>query len=412
MKRRLLLFCMMFSMMLAGVCGVIAKGLTQGEAIPRPGVSIPGKTDKNAQEFRAVWVPYMTLDQSAGEKGRDTWEAKVEEIVTTAVDLELNTIIVHVRPFSDALYPSKIYPWSHILTGAQGMNPGYDPLELLLQKAHEADLQVHAWINPLRIRSLETPQILASNHPYVLWQNDSSAENNAWAKELSSGIYYNPAYPEVRKQIIDGVRELVERYDVDGIHMDDYFYPTQDASFDAEAYESYCTQSAGQGEVLSLEAWRFENINLMVSGIYSAVKAIDPTVQVGISPQGNLENCAKMYADVKTWVQVEGYVDYICPQLYYSFENKVLPFRLAADTWREMTTLPKVHLTAGIALYKAGSEADEGQWQTSENILQRQVEYLREIGYEGFALYSYDYITTEQTAAEMEHLQNCMGRTK
>ena len=222
-----------------------------------------------AEQFHAVWVPVMSLDMSAQEdKSQQAFQKKFQEIVSTAKEMGFDALIVHVRPFGDALYQSSYYPWSHTLTGIQGQDPGYDPLADMVELAHQAGLEIHAWINPLRIRSGNTPSELAPTNPYEIWKIDNDPSNDQWTVDLGEdGIYYNPSYDEVRKLIIDGVREIVEKYDVDGVHMDDYFYPTQEASFDQAAYQEYQSQ-IGEGNIpLTLEQWRVQNINALVSGI-------------------------------------------------------------------------------------------------------------------------------------------------
>ncbi len=364
-----------------------------------------------AEQFHAVWVPVMSLDMSAQEdKSQQAFQKKFQEIVSTAKEMGFDALIVHVRPFGDALYQSSYYPWSHTLTGIQGQDPGYDPLADMVELAHQAGLEIHAWINPLRIRSGNTPSELAPTNPYEIWKIDNDPSNDQWTVDLGEdGIYYNPSYAEVRKLIIDGVREIVEKYDVDGVHMDDYFYPTQEASFDQAAYQEYQSQ-IGEGNIpLTLEQWRVQNINALVSGIYGAVKSIDQSVVFGIAPQGNMENCKNMYADIQTWGSTNGYVDYLCPQMYFTFDNPYQPYGDVAKAWRDMVTLPTVRLYAGLAVYKAGSdEYDNGLWGKADDILKREMEYAQSNGFDGAFLYSYDYLRTEQTSKEMENIEDLL----
>ena len=316
----------------------------------------------------------------------------------------MNTLIVHVRAFGDAMYPSEIYPWSHLLTGTQGGDPGFDPLAYMVEKTHEAGMQFHAWLNPLRIQSNGAPSILAPNNLYSQWRSDSDKDNDDWAVDWEDGKYFNPAYPQVREKIIDGVREIVENYGVDAIHFDDYFYPTTDTAFDEKAYQAY-TESVGDGVPLTLPQWRMANINTLVSGVYSAVKSVNPKVQFGISPQGNVTNDLNMGADVETWASQKGYVDYLCPQIYVNFDHPLLPFNDTADQWRQMTTAEGVKLYIGLAVYKAGSEdADSGTWKGKTDVLQKEIEYARELGCDGIMLYSWDYMDTSQTQEEVANV--------
>lgn len=355
-------------------------------------------------EMRAVWVPYLSLDQSKIGQGQEAFQKAFDGIVSKAKEYGLNTLIVHVRPFGDAMYPSEIYPWSHLLTGTQGGDPGFDPLEYMVQKTHEAGMQFHAWLNPLRIQSNGAPSILDPNNLYTQWRSDEDQNNDDWAVDWEEGKYFNPAYPEVREKIISGIREIVENYPVDAIHFDDYFYPTSDAAFDEKAYQAY-TDSVGEGVPLTLPQWRIANINTLVSGVYSAVKSCNPDVQFGISPQGNITNDLNMGADVETWASQKGYVDYLCPQIYVNFDHPLLPFNNTADQWRQMTTAEGVKLYIGLAVYKAGSEdADSGTWKGKTDILQKEIQYSRDLGCDGIMLYSWDYMDTAQTQEEVANV--------
>lgn len=155
---------------------------------------------------------------------------------------KLNTIIIHIRPNGDSLYPSKYFPWSDIISGTQGKNPSYNPLKYIIISSHKKNIKVHAWINPLRIRFSQTPSALSSDNPYTIWQNDDNEENNRYTFQSGKNIYYNPAYSEVRELIINGVREIIENYEVDGIHFDDYFYPEDDMKCDEVDYKNISQQ--------------------------------------------------------------------------------------------------------------------------------------------------------------------------
>ncbi len=358
------------------------------------------------EEMRAVWVPYMSLDMSKGDGSYATFQKAFDGIVAGAKEKGMNTLIVHVRPFGDAFYPSEYFPWSSYLTGKQGVNPGYDPLEYMVSAAHQAGLQIHAWVNPLRIQSKETPAVLSQNNPYNAWKADPAKAD--WTVDFESGKYYNPAYAEVRKLVADGVKEIAEHYDVDGIQFDDYFYPTESAAFDKTAYDAYTAGLGENGTALSLADWRRANINAMVSLCYSEIKSVKPEVLFGISPQGNVSNDLKMGADVKSWCSAGGYVDYICPQLYVNFEHPVLPYDTAAKEWRELVTFQDVKLYLGLAVYKAGSDADEGTWKNSDDILARQVELGRQLGCDGFMFYSWQYLSGAQTEQEVENVMKVL----
>ena len=333
-------------------------------------------------EMRAVWVPYLSLDQSKIGQGQEAFQKAFDEIVSQAKEYGLNTLIVHVRPFGDAMYPSEIYPWSHLLTGTQGGDPGFDPLEYMVRKTHEAGMQFHAWLNPLRIQSKGTPSILAPDHLYTQWREDSDPNNDDWVVDWEEGKYFNPAYPEVREKIIEGIREIVENYPVDAIHFDDYFYPTSDGAFDEKAYQAY-TESVGEGVPLTLPQWRIANINTLVSGVYSAIKSINPRSSLEF-PARKYNQRSEYGGGCRNLGQPKGICGLPMPPDLCEFDHPLLPFNQTADQWRQMTTAEGVKLYIGLAVYKAGSEdADSGTWNGKTDILQREIEYSRSLGCDG-----------------------------
>lgn len=396
--------CMPYILSRMGEAGIFTRSESSGE-YPRNGDGVDkyGRPD-SSDEMRGVWVPYLSLD--------NVNKAKIDGIVSRAKQNGMNTIYFHVRPFGDALYKSEYYPWSHLATGTQGEAPsdGFDPLAYAVEAAHREGLELHAWLNPLRImlNSGVYPPSLSEDNPYNVWRGDDNAENDDWVIDYGKGKYYNPAIPEVRELIVNGVKEIVENYNVDGIHWDDYFYPASDESFDdSEAYAEY----KSNGGKLSLVDWRTQNINTLVKSVYSAVKASDSEVEFGVSPAGNIENCLAVGADVKTWGSQEGYVDYLCPQIYWTNDNKIAPFKQMCGKWRDVVTSDKVKLYIGLALYKAGSDDDKGKWQTSDDIIMNQVLFTRgsEINADGFALYSYAYLENEQTEEEVKNLRSVLN---
>lgn len=409
MKKMIRVIPVLALVLVVALCTQLGKTPDQ----PPPGQSsepyrVTGIFD--GSNFKAVWIPYLDLDLGQEDEPHfGTFKKRFDAILSGAKQAGMNTVIVHVRPFGDSFYRSQYFPWSHLLTGTQGLDPGYDALAYMVEATHREGLSFQAWINPLRLRSSSTPAALASNNPHTVWRGDDDPSNDNWTVELESGVYFNPCYEQAREWIIDGVREMVQRYDVDAVHMDDYFYPTQDESFDEKEYADY-RASVTSGEPLSLSNWRMEQINLLVSGLYRAVKEEKENVLFGISPQGNLENCQNMYADIETWCSQPGYVDYICPQLYYHFNSKTQPFARVAQEWKTLVTEPSVALYAGLALYKANDpEADDGIWCGEGDVIRRQLETLEEDGYTGFALYSYDYLYSQQTNAEMQEVRQCLG---
>jgi len=346
------------------------------------------------EEMRAVWVPFLTLDMKEKAKDEQEFKEKFKNIVETCKNYKLNTLIVHVRSHSDAMYNSKIFPWSHLISGTQGEDPGFDPLEFMIKTTHEYGLKFHAWINPFRIKVLKTPEKLSFKNPFFKLNKDLDIMN--WKEDK----YYNPASAKVREKIISGIKEIVENYMVDGIHLDDYFYPSSSPSLDIKNYENYCKNNINK---LELPDFRMANINNLISGIYTAIKKINKNIEFGISPQANIKNDEAMAADVKTWASIKGYVDYLCPQAYVNFENKYLPFKKALEDWKAMSTEKSIKLYAGLGLYKAGSSADNNTWKKSDNIISEQIKLSRDLNFQGFVFYSYEYLNNKQTEREVKN---------
>ena len=257
-------YLVLWAALLAAVAGVwlfggerAVKESGQASSSAVPSASPASQTGEAEEEtLVGVWVPYFSLNTA--EHTQAAFEENFQTIAQTAQEKGANALFVHVRPFSDALYPSQYYPWSHILTGTQGQDPGFDPLEFMIETTHSLGMEFHAWLNPLRVKTAETPAALAENNPYV----QLGEEYPQYFMEYGGGVYLNPAYPAMRTLIADGAAEIAENYEVDGIHFDDYFYPAEDPALDSAAYEAYA-QSVE--EPLPLLEWRAANINAMVS---------------------------------------------------------------------------------------------------------------------------------------------------
>lgn len=365
------------------------------------------------EEFNALWISYLEFndrlkDPATGKLGftKERFKATIDEMFDNAVSLKMNAVVVHVRPFADAMYPSKIFPWSKYISGTQGKDPGYDPLEYMVEAAHERGLQFHAWINPFRVTNNTTDvKTLAKKHPARKWLTNDEDFDDRYVLKYDGKLYLNPAETYVQILIEEGIEEIVKNYDVDGIHFDDYFYPNlgknYKKNFDYLEYQEYvewCIEN--DVRVLSIADWRRDNINLLVSEIYYLIKEIDESVVFGISPGGFLDNLFlndRYYIDIKTWLSEPGYVDYICPQIYWTFSHKTYPFDKTLDRWLALRTNPEVKMYVGIAAYKAGSDL-EPDWKNDPNVLKKQVEYSRKTGQVGgFIYFRYDFFYKKAT---------------
>jgi len=342
----------------------------------------------NFDKVKAIWISYIELAPII-EKGETVFTAEFEKMCKNCVSLGVNTLYVHVRTFSDSFYSSQLYPYSKAFLGIT-----FDALEIMLGIAHKQGLSFHAWINPLRC---ETKTGLAQLSRCIIndWLDDPE-KYPQYIKYVESTNHYwlNPAAEEVRKLIAEGAAEIVRNYDVDGIHIDDYFYPTTDKSFDDKLYEKY-------GSGVSLADWRTENCSEMVAGIFNAVKRENSEVQFGISPQGNiLNNYNYLYADVKRWCREEGFADYITPQLYVGYENPVLPFISAFDQWKEMCKEKRVKLMIGIGAYKVNTEKE---FIDNIGIIAKQAERALNMT-DGVAVFSYNSLFNSQRGLEEEKI--------
>jgi len=353
-------------------------------------------------EIRAVWMSFYELMLPEGMTS-GAFARKFEALFKQCEALGLNTVFIHARPFSDAIYPSEHYPWSEVLTGRQGMDPGYDPLRVLCELAAAHGLSVHAWINPFRAARTADITRLSAGSPTLRHLN----QNDGWVRKAAGQFFWNPAVPETYALIYDGVRELLRNYDIAGIHIDDYFYPTTDKEFDRAQYELY----RGAGGALSQDDWRRDLIDTFVRGLYNAVKGADPAAVFSVSPAGDIQkNYDQLYADAALWAGESGYCDWMIPQLYYGFEHQYAPFEKLAGEWARLPRHAGCKLVFGLAAYKTGQEDEFAgggrlEWTRQNDILARQTRFGRALDADGFALYS----ITNIARAEHQNLQNLLN---
>ena len=388
---------------IALICALALAGL--GLAAQSPAAAAQAE---RADEFRAVWVATVYRLDYPSQATTDPAVLKrdADAILQGCVDMGMNAVILQVRPSADALYPSELYPWSKYLTGAQGTAPknGFDPLAYWVERAHALGLELHAWVNPFRITKGGAAefQALTADHPAKLHPD--------WVVEYEGDYYFNPGLPEVREYIVRGAEELARKYDIDGIHLDDYFYPTTETAFDAAAFADAKADDLG--------AFRLEQVNAMVQQIYSTVKAASPAIQLSISPQGTMDgNYTKQYADVRRWGTETGYCDVLIPQLYYGFANETAPFAEALQTWTETVSSESVSLVIGIGTHKCGKEdtwAGSGsmEWCSEPTLPIRQAKLALETnGTDGVAVYDYETTFQPDTAADaLSQIREALGK--
>ncbi|HEX2534107.1 MAG TPA: family 10 glycosylhydrolase [Chitinophagaceae bacterium] len=329
-------------------------------------------------EFRGVWIASVdNIDWPL--PGQYDPEAQRAEFIR---QLELhrangmNAVIVQVRPSADAFYPSPYEPWSQWLTGKQGRppHPYWDPLQFMVEEAHKRGFEFHAWLNPYRAEHGIGKASIAPSHVTRVHPD--------WFVTYGGKRYFDPGHKEGQQWVVNIVRDLVKRYDIDAVHMDDYFYPYKLPG--REFPDNATFQKYGLG--LSRDDWRRSNTDSIIVALHRAIREEKPWVKFGISPfgiwrnqsqdpegsatRGGVSNYDDLYADILLWLR-QGWIDYVAPQIYWEFSHSVAPFQLLVDWWNEHTY--GRHCYIGLGVYRAGSNA---AWR-DPNQLPRQIRSLR-----------------------------------
>ncbi len=356
-----------------------ASTTTASTATAAPEQALPS----SETELRGVWITYSELDALLKGKTPEQAGKAIDDMMKNCASYGLNTVFFHVRANSDAYYASTLFPAAESVEKLLGQ--GFDPLERAVAAAHRYGLELHAWINPYRIGK------------------DASRRQCDKTFSYQEIHYYIPHEPKVQQLVVDGVKEVVEGYDVDGVQFDDYFYPAGSlpgnapASFEKAAYTAWKKEAGNQDK--SVGDWRRSGVDSLIREVYQTVHA-RPDCVFGVSPSHDAEkNREQMYADTAGWMNRTGMVDYLCPQVYFGFENETAPFHKTVETWREYPRRPSVKLYVGLALYKIGQEDEyagsgRDEWQTQDSIMARSVNWLRtRKDCSGFVFFSYRYFT-------------------
>ncbi|MGI8307212.1 glycoside hydrolase family 10 protein [Saccharopolyspora hattusasensis] len=311
--------------------------------------------------MRGMWI--------AGVKNID-WPSKpglsaaaqqdeYRKLLDQAVANRLNAVFVQVRPTADAFWPSPLEPWSHWLTGRQGQDPGYDPLRFMIDETHKRGVQFHAWFNPYRISMTDDPQALVPEHP--------ARRHPEWTFAYGGKLYYDPGVPQAREFVTDAIMHAVENYDVDGVHLDDYFYPYPVKGQQIPDERTFAEHGKGFADIAD---WRRHNVDQLVSGLDARVHQAKPVAAFGVSPFGiwrnaasnpagsdtkGLESYSAIYADTRKWVR-EGWVDYIAPQVYWQIGHPAADYAALIPWWSKTVSGTGVDLYIGQAAYRVGNE--------------------------------------------------------
>ncbi|MDR0462269.1 MAG: family 10 glycosylhydrolase [Christensenellaceae bacterium] len=348
------------------LCGCSSRPNNNGVANPNSVAPNPSGAFLRGAWVTTIWnIDYPKAPTTDSTK----LKTEIDQIVARAKGLGLNALFFQVRPCADAFYNSDIFPWSKWLTETQGLAPSnaFDPLEYIIGRAHTHNIQLHAWINPYRVTALATEKLVAT-HPARL------------APELTINVdgklYWNPGEPHARDLVINGVREIVENYAVDGIHFDDYFYPEGITTHDFGTWLNF-----GDGD--NIADWRRSNVDQLVHDTHKAIKEIAPGVVFGVSPSGiwankshnglgsdtqGFESYYEIFADSRGWVK-KGFVDYIAPQIYWRTGQLGSDFQIILDWWRDVVESTTVKLYTGIGAYRYfGANEYETQKQLATEI--------------------------------------------
>ncbi|WP_064616601.1 glycoside hydrolase family 10 protein [Streptobacillus moniliformis] len=313
------------------------------------------KINKN---LKGVWAATVVNLDFPKTTSMEEQKREIDEMMENIKKWGLNAVFFHVRPAADALYNSEFEPWSIYLTGTQNRHPGYDPLEYAIKAAHKRGIELHAWINPYRA-AMNTDLNKLSDKSIVKRKPE-------WIFEYDGKFYMNPGNPEVVNYVSKAIEEIVEKYDIDGLHLDDYFYPYPSATLklgdnvDQKEFEKYGSEYNSRGD------WRRDNVNNMIKNLSVSVHKIKPNLSFGVSPFGiwrnyetdargsktkGLQSYDSLYADSLKWMK-EGWVDYIAPQIYWNIGFEKADYEELVKWWAEKSKETNTSLYVGHGVYK------------------------------------------------------------
>ncbi|WP_064592205.1 glycoside hydrolase family 10 protein [Streptobacillus moniliformis] len=310
------------------------------------------------QNLKGVWAATIVNLDFPKTTSMEEQKREIDEMMENIKKWGLNAVFFHVRPAADALYNSEFEPWSIYLTGTQNRHPGYDPLEYAIKAAHKRGIELHAWINPYRA-AMNTDLNKLSDKSIVKRKPE-------WIFEYDGKFYMNPGNPEVVNYVSKAIEEIVEKYDIDGLHLDDYFYPYPSATLklgdnvDQKEFEKYGSEYNSRGD------WRRDNVNNMIKNLSVSVHKIKPNLSFGVSPFGiwrnyetdargsktkGLQSYDSLYADSLKWMK-EGWVDYIAPQIYWNIGFEKADYEELVKWWAEKSKETNTPLYVGHGVYK------------------------------------------------------------
>ncbi len=331
-----------------------------------------------------TWISYSELDTMllSGD-----FKRQFSIAVDNCKARGITDVFVHTRPYCDAFYNSQLFPKRE-----SAATYDFDILEYMIIECHNNGIKFHAWINPYRVRTADSDvKNLPDDSIVRKWCGNDKQTNDNNVCFLNNGIYLNPASSKVQQLVIDGIREIINGYEVDGIHFDDYFYPTVEDSFDSVSYAQYCQNTQTP---LVLDDWRRANVNALISGSYTAIKFKDKDIVFSVSPSASTsENYNRHYADVSAWCK-SGCIDYIIPQLYFGFEYPDSNYRFEnlINDWQKLVGTTETKLLIGLASYKINTqnEPDKTEWQNGTDVIKKQMQICKtNTNISGYIYFSY-----------------------
>ena len=377
---------------------------------------VPDHPETIDSDWKAIWLSQFDLQSiytsGSTQRAEDDFRKRMVVVLDNVVGDGYNTVVLQLRPYADSMYPSEVYPPSKYSMGSYAGEFKYDPIAIVMELCKERGLSVHGWINPMR--GMTEDEIKQVDDKYLIkqWYNDASKKGD-YIVFVNKNWYLNIAHPEVRQLICAGAAEILEKYEMDGIHMDDYFYPTTDASFDSKAYNAY----KKEGGKLSLAEWRKDCLSTLVAELYATVKTHDLRALFGISPAGNINTVRDShYADVDKWCGNPGYIDYICPQVYFGFEHASWDFVKTCKIWQDIIKTDYVSLIVGMSFGKAVAGVDnyagaagKDEWTRHKDIMLRSLRHTETLEKcMGVTVFSYQHLWDRSTgaiapASKLEH---------
>ena len=356
-----------------------------------------------------VWINYNEIHAIIEDcETQSQLNEKIKFMLNEYNKYNINTIFIHSRAFDDSFYSSKIYQPSEYCSNDNSQLK-FDVLQSFIDLSNEFNIEIHAWVNPYRIRKDNKVELINKNTLASEWYTQNPEDQRLIITENS--IFYNPASMEVQKYVLSGVKEILENYNVDGVHIDDYFYPTTNENIDTEFYNEYVKQ----GGKLSLADYRRQNVNSLVTSIYSLVKTYNKDLCFSISPSADIDaDYNSHYADVFLWASKKGYVDYIIPQIYFGFEHETMPFENVINEWINLKS-DNTKIAIGLSVYKSGevdifAKSGSNEWIENADILKRQIQIINNNeNLNGYSYYSSLYLINDYNENLKQEKQNLLS---